>query len=155
MTEIVEVVTYSAEWFHLFEVEKNLIANALGDNLIAIYHIGSTAVPGLSAKPVIDIMPVVKDILMVTKAIPAMEQLGYDYKGEYGIPFRRYFQKGGTTRTHNVHICEEGNPEIDRHLKFRDWMRTHEDDREAYGKMKAELALKFPHDIMKYCLGKE
>lgn len=155
MTETVKIVTYSAEWPHLFEVEKNLIANTLGDNLVDVYHIGSTAVPGLSAKPVIDIMPVVKDILKVTNAITAMEQLGYEYKGEYGIPFRRYFQKGGTTRTHNVHIYEQGNPEIDRHLKFRDWMRTHEDDSDAYGRIKTELALKYHHDIMHYCLGKE
>jgi GNAT superfamily N-acetyltransferase len=85
-----------------------------------------------------------------------MQQRGYESKGEYGIPFRRYFQKGITPyRTHNVHVFEEGNPEIDRHLKFRDWMRIHASDREAYGKLKAELAATYPDDVIRYCLGKE
>ncbi len=155
MTDIVEVVSYRSEWPNLFEIEAKLITNALGNNCMAIHHIGSTAVPELSAKPIIDIIPVVKDILQVTQTIPAMEKLGYEAKGKYGIPFRRYFQKGVTNRAHNVHIFEEGNPEIGRHLKFRDWMRMHVDDREAYGRLKSELALKFPHDIMNYCLGKD
>jgi hypothetical protein len=84
-----------------------------------------------------------------------MEQLRYTAKGEYGISFRQYFQKGIRHRTHNVHVFEQGNPEIERHLKFRDWMRTHDNDRDLYGKLKTELALKFQHDIMNYCLGKD
>lgn len=155
MTDIVEVVAYDAEWPHMFETEAKLIKNALGDNCIAVYHIGSTAVPGLSAKPIIDIVPVVINILHVSQVVSAMEQLGYEAKGEYGIPFRRYFQKGGDRRTYNVHVFEEGNPDIDRHLKFRDWMRTHINDRDAYGVLKTELALKYPNDIMSYCLGKD
>ena len=84
-----------------------------------------------------------------------MEELGYSARGEYGIPFRRFFQKGINPRTYNVHVFEQGNLEIERHLKFRDWMRTHDKDRDLYGKLKAELALKFPDDILNYCLGKE
>jgi GrpB-like predicted nucleotidyltransferase (UPF0157 family)/GNAT superfamily N-acetyltransferase len=155
MTEIVKVVPYDAEWPLMFEAEAKLIQHALGNNCIAIHHIGSTAVSGLNAKPIIDILPVVKDILQVDPAIPAMEKLGYESKGEYGILFRRYFQKSINNRTHNVHVFEQGNPDIERHLKFRDWMRTHSKDREAYGALKAELALKFPNDILRYCLGKD
>ena len=155
MNDIVKVVPYNTEWQHMFEAEAKLIKHALGNNCIDIHHIGSTAVPGLNAKPIIDILPVVKDILQVDHAVPAMEKLGYSAQGEYGIPFRRYFQKAKNNRTHNVHIFEKGNPEIERHLKFRDWMRTHDNDRDLYGKLKAELALKFPHDIDNYCLGKD
>lgn len=155
MADIVEVVPYNHEWPQMFEIEAKLIKNALGDNCIVIHHIGSTAVPGLSAKPIIDILPVVKDILQVDQFNSEMTHLGYDAKGEYGIPFRRYFQKGSDRRTHNVHVFEKGNPEIDRHLKFRDWMRAHSSDRDAYGVLKVELALKYPNDIMNYCLGKD
>lgn len=155
MNNIVEVVAYDTEWPNMFETEAKLIKNALGDNCIAIHHIGSTAVAGLSAKPIIDILPVVKDILQVDQYNSAMINLGYNAKGEHGIPFRRYFQTSCDGRTHNVHVFEKGNPEIDRHLKFRDWMRTNAHDRDAYGVLKIELALKYPNDIMSYCLGKD
>lgn len=155
MIDIVEVVAYNTEWPQMFDEEAKRIKNALGDNCIAIYHIGSTAVSGLSAKPIIDIVPVVTNILRVSEDVSAMEQLGYEAKGEYGIPFRRYFQKGRSQRTHNVHVFEKGNPDIDRHLKFRDWMRMHIKDRDAYAVLKTELALQYPNDMMSYCLGKD
>lgn len=152
---LIEVVPYKNEWPEQFKAEAKLIQRALGDNCLAVHHIGSTSVPSLVAKPIIDMLPVVKDILLVDQVTQAMEQIGYEAKGEYGIPFRRYFQKGNIQRTHNVHIFEEGNSEIARHVKFRDWMREHEDDREAYGRLKTELALKFPYDIKSYSLGKD
>jgi len=152
---MIEVIPYRNEWASMFETEAELIKQALGDNCIAIYHIGSTSVPGLAAKPIIDILPAVKNILQVDQATAEMEQLGYEAKGEYGMPFRRYFQKGGEKRTYNVHVYEEGNSEIERYLKFRDWMIAHPDDREAYGNLKKELALKFPNDILAYCMGKD
>ncbi|WP_131782162.1 bifunctional GrpB family protein/GNAT family N-acetyltransferase [Legionella gresilensis] len=156
MSNIVEVVAYENNWPELFLAEASLIKEALGANCITIYHIGSTAVPGLSAKPIIDILPVVKDISLVGNAVSQMVAIGYCYRGEYGIPFRRYFQKfQGDKRTHHVHIFEVGNSEIDRHLKFRDWMCAHADDREAYAQLKKELALKYPDDILNYCEGKE
>lgn len=153
MPRIIEVVPYNPQWPHMFEAEATLIKKALGDNCIAIHHIGSTSIPGLSAKPIIDILPVVKDILKV-KPEP-MEALGYQAKGEYGIAFRRYFQKGDEIRTHHVHVFEVGDPQIDRHLKFRDWMRSYNDDAKAYAALKSELAIKFPTDILNYCNGKD
>jgi len=152
---IIEVVPYNPKWPQLFEVEAALIKKALGDNCIAIHHIGSTSVPGLSAKPIIDILPVVKDILEVDPRTKLMEDLGYLAKGENGMAFRRFFQKGADIKTHNVHVYEEGDPEINRYIKFRDWMRSHPDDRDAYAKLKVELAAKFPHDILSYCNGKD
>lgn len=151
----IEVVEYDSTWPELFELEAKLIKQALGSNCIEIHHIGSTSIPGLSAKPVIDILPVVRDIQEVDKATKAMEFLGYEAKGEYGIGFRRYFQKDKEIRTHNVHAYQEGDPEISRYLKFRDWMRSHLDDAKNYGNLKLELAKKFPHDILQYCNGKD
>lgn len=155
MTRIIEVVPYRNEWPGMFEAEARLIKQALGDNCIAIHHIGSTAVPGLAAKPVIDLLPVVKSIVQVDQSNAAMQQLGYEARGESGMLFRRYFPKGGDERTHNVHVYEEDNPEIERYLKFRDWMRAHPLDREAYGNLKKEVALKHPHNILDYCMGKD
>lgn len=155
MKKDIEVVPYNLQWPEMFASEAELIKQALGNNCITIYHIGSTSVPGLSAKPIIDMLPVVRDIQEVDKATKAMESLGYEVKGEYGIAFRRYFQKNKNIRTHNVHAYQEGDPEISRYLKFRDWMRSHPDDAKSYAKLKEELAAKFPQDILHYCNGKD
>ncbi len=155
MTNAIEVVHYRNEWLDMFASEAQLIQQALGDNCLMVHHIGSTSVPGLAAKPIIDMIPVVKNILHVDQATAAMEQFGYIAKGEFGMLFRRYFQKRDDERAYNVHVYEEGNPEIGRHVKFRDWMIAHADDREAYGHLKKALAIKFPQDILSYCMGKD
>ncbi len=76
-------------------------------------------------------------------------------KGENGIPGRRYFQKGGDERTHHVHVYQEGNDEIIRHLAFRDYLREHPYAREEYGNLKERLALEFPFDVAAYIDGKD
>ncbi|WBV72346.1 GrpB family protein [Legionella pneumophila] len=151
---LIEVVPYDSNWSIQFLQEAERIKKALSSNCIEIHHIGSTSVPDLAAKPVIDMIPVVLDITKVESANDSMRALGYETKGEYGIPFRRYFQKGGNQRTHQAHVFELGNPEIERHLKFRDWMRTHPEDRDAYARLKQDLARQHPNDITAYCLGK-
>ncbi|MFI4938719.1 MAG: GNAT family N-acetyltransferase [Candidatus Berkiellales bacterium] len=151
MTKVIEVVPYNPKWTEMFDTQAQLIKQALGKNCIAIHHIGSTAVPGLAAKPIIDIIPVVHDIVAVDTATKNMEKLGFVAKGEYGMLFRRYFQK----EEFNIHVFEDGNPVIERHLKFRDWMRTHPEDRDAYAKLKEDLALQYPNDILSYCFAKD
>ena len=151
----IEVIPYDYSWAKNFTTEVKKIRKALDENCIAIHHIGSTSVPGLAAKPILDIVPVVKDITKVDIKNDKMLALGYEARGEYGILFRRYFQKGGNTKTHNVHIFEEGNPEIDRYLKFRDWMQNNPQDREIYSKLKQELAKQYPNDIIAYTIGKD
>jgi GrpB-like predicted nucleotidyltransferase (UPF0157 family)/dihydrofolate reductase len=154
MNKTIEVVPYDPQWLELFATEAELIKSALGDNCVAVHHIGSTSVPGLSAKPIIDMLPVVRDIQAVDQATKAMESLGYEVKGEYGIAFRRYFQKSKDVRTHNIHVYQENDPEISRYLKFRDWMRSHPADAKAYGKLKEELAVT-SQDMLQYCNGKD
>lgn len=153
--ESIEVVPYNHVWPALFSEEADHIKYALGSICIDIHHIGSTSVPSLAAKPIIDIMPVVIDITQVDKYTSQITALGYEAKGEYGILFRLFFHKGKDVRTHNIHIFERGNSEIERHLKFRDWMRYHPYDRDLYADLKKRLAEQFPHDMMSYCLGKE
>jgi GrpB-like predicted nucleotidyltransferase (UPF0157 family) len=155
MTESIKVVSYNPSWPKMFEDESHLIKQALGSNCIEIHHIGSTSVPGLSAKPIIDMLPVVNNILTVDQASKAMEESGYEAKGENGILFRRFFIKRNSVNTHHVHVFEKNSPEIERHLNFRDWMKSHSDDRDAYAKLKILLADKFSNDRMSYILGKE
>ena len=95
------VVDYHPEWAEAFQREAARIAEVLGENMVAIHHIGSTSVPGLCAKPIIDIMPVVRDIGAVDGCNAGFVALGYTPMGEFGIPGRRYFHKGGDERTHS------------------------------------------------------
>ena len=91
------VVDYHPEWAEAFEREAARIAEVLGENMVAIHHIGSTSVPGLCAKPIIDIMPVVRDIGAVDGCNAGFVALGYTPMGEFGIPGRRYFHKAATS----------------------------------------------------------
>ncbi|MBB4822931.1 GrpB-like predicted nucleotidyltransferase (UPF0157 family) [Sporosarcina luteola] len=151
----VEVIPYSNGWPSTFQEEASELKRVFGSELIEIYHIGSTSVIGLSAKPIIDIMPVVKEIARIDSLHEAMRELGYEAKGENGIAGRRYFQKGGNDRTHHVHVYEERSPEIGRHLAFRDYLRAHPAIAKKYGDVKEELAKRYPNDIAAYIKGKE
>ncbi|NLP43909.1 MAG: GrpB family protein [Peptococcaceae bacterium] len=152
----VEVVEYDKQWPILFKEEAQKIKRILGKELIDIYHIGSTAVENLKAKPIIDIMPVVKDITKVDNYNSEFEKLGYEPKGEFGITGRRYFRKGLILRTHQVHIFEISNSkDIARHLAVRDYLRIHPRDAYEYGELKSKLAALYPLDIEAYCAGKD
>jgi GrpB-like predicted nucleotidyltransferase (UPF0157 family) len=139
----------------MFREEAYKLHDIFRGEIVVIHHIGSTSVPGLKAKPIIDIMPAVKDINIVDKYNKAMQDIGYEPKGENGIPGRRYFQKGGDNRSHHVHIYQLGNYEIVRHLAFRDYLRTHPDAKKKYGELKERLAQQFPYDIESYIGSKE
>ncbi|MBM7583952.1 GrpB-like predicted nucleotidyltransferase (UPF0157 family) [Bacillus pakistanensis] len=151
----VEVCSFNANWSSMFKEEAERLNFILRNEIIDIHHIGSTAVPGLNAKPIIDIMPVVKGINTIDKYNEEMKRIGYEPKGENGISGRRYFQKGGDNRSHHVHIYQVGSYEIVRHLAFRDFLRTHPDIRKDYGELKEKLAQQFPYDIESYITGKE
>ncbi|HBY96185.1 MAG TPA: hypothetical protein DEP84_19900 [Chloroflexi bacterium] len=150
------VVPYDLSWVNAFQHEAERLAAIFGDELLSIHHIGSTAVPGLSAKPVIDIMPLVRNLDRVELFNAALINLGYEPLGENGIAGRRYFVKGGDeNRTHNVHLYEPDNPEVARHLDFRDYLRAHPEEAQQYGRLKEMLARQFPHDIFGYMAGKD
>lgn len=153
---IVEVVEFCTQWKQEYEREAEKIKQVLSSELVAVHHIGSTAVEGLMAKPIIDIMPVVKNITLVDNYNAAFEALGYECMGEFGIPGRRYFRKGKDRRTHQIHIFDEANQkDILRHLAVRDYLRAHPEAAQAYGLLKQKLARQFPQDIESYCDGKD
>jgi GrpB-like predicted nucleotidyltransferase (UPF0157 family) len=152
----VEILPYRAEWPALFRAEADRLSGVLGEEMLAIHHIGSTAIPGISAKPIIDILVEVTDIAAVDRYSPALVEIGYTAHGEYGIPGRRFYTKGGDeARTHHLHIFQSGDPEIQRHLSFRDYMLAHPREARRYGLLKEELACKYPADINGYMDGKD
>lgn len=153
----VEVVPPNPTWREEFEAESRRIAVVMGENIVAIHHIGSTAIPGIYAKPVIDFLIEVKDIIETDTQTAAVAALGYEAMGEFGLPGRRYFRKEQPSgiRTHNVHTYETGSPEINRHLAFRDYMIAHPDIAQQYSELKRELAKKYPQDIEGYMDGKD
>lgn len=156
MAQHVVVSAYDPLWKQMYAEEAGLIKKILGGNCVAIFHIGSTAVEGIRAKPVIDIMPVVKDLDMVDRLAGEFEKTGYEYLGEFGIAGRRYLRKGGDERTHQMHIFRQDDTEnIERHLAVREYLQSHEEAARRYGQLKAGLARRYPYDIERYCDGKE
>ena len=156
MPQHITVLNYDPEWPLKYERERKAIAEILDGNSISIYHIGSTSVPGLAAKPIIDMMAVVRSLEKVDDARGKFSELGYECLGEFGIAGRRYFRKGGDERTHQIHIFQADDwNNIGRHLAFRDYMRTHEKERAEYAEIKTALAQRFPYDIDGYCDGKD
>ena len=156
MPQHITVSDYNAQWPLKFSEEKQAISAVLKENCIAIYHIGSTSVKGLAAKPVIDIMAVVRSLERADAVEKDFAEAGYEYLGEFGIPGRRYLRKGGDERTHQIHIFQADDlHNIIRHLAFRDFLRAHAKEREKYAKLKKQLAKDFPYDIDGYCVGKE
>ena len=103
---LVRVADYDPKWPEMFEAEAALVREIIGDNLITIFHIGSTAVPGLKAKPVIDMLPVVRDVEALDGLTREFAAAGYEAMGEFGLPGRRYFRKGGANRTHQLHAYQ-------------------------------------------------
>jgi GrpB-like predicted nucleotidyltransferase (UPF0157 family) len=149
----VEIVDYNPAWPAFYEREKNLILNACGDKVYSIEHIGSTSVPGLGAKPIIDILLGVKVIEDADEIIPSMQSLGYTYKSDFEnvMPYRRYFSKPDSYHVHTVEITGEF---WKRHLLFRDYLRTHDNVRDDYYKLKTGLAVRDWNDRNDYAYAK-
>lgn len=156
MIRKIEVVPYNPNWLKLFRGEADKIAAVLGSEVIAIHHIGSTAIQNICAKPIIDILVVVRGIEKIDESNEKMTELGYQPKGEVGIPGRRFFIKNeDTTRTHHVHIFQTGALEVEQHLNFRDYLVAHPEEAQAYSRLKEKLARKFPEDRESYTEGKD
>lgn len=146
---------YSPEWPLAFQCEAERLAELFGDQLVTVHHIGSTAVPGLAAKPVIDMLPVVRNIEAVDGLSPALEAASYRAWGEYGLPGRRFFTKDREgTRTHNIHVYGEGHGDIVRHVAFCEYLKYHETTRTEYAELKREVYTQHPADISAYNDGK-
>ncbi len=152
------MVPHDPHWRQEFENEANRITDALGSSVVVtVHHIGSTAIPNIYAKPVIDMLLVVHDHAALDAKQAAMEALGYEAFGEFGIPTRRYFRRDNALgdRTHQVHAFEDGSPQIARHLAFRDYMIAHPEAAQVYSDLKRKLAAQHPSDMEAYMDGKD
>jgi len=147
----VELVPHNPRWATRAEAEGRAIAATLGDCLVEVHHIGSTAIPGIHAKPVIDLLPVVTGLAALDARRSAIEALGYDWRGEYGLPDRRYGSKSASgRRLVHMHAYAQGSPEIARHLAFRDYLRAHPDVARAYDREKIRCRALHPEDSHAY-----
>ncbi|MGI4787338.1 MAG: GrpB family protein [Janthinobacterium lividum] len=155
MDEVV-LATYDPSWPVIFLGEAQAIRQALGDVLIGVEHVGSTAIPGLAAKPIIDIVASVTTFAAGTSTIPALEALGYDCRGECGIPGRLFFRKGviDFKRTHHLHLVEAGHEQWNSMRLFRDYLRSHPGEAQRYEALKHTLAERFRDNRAAYTKGK-
>ena len=135
----IELVEYDDAWAERFRSEAAKIRSALGDRARLVEHTGSTAVPGLAAKPIIDITLAVSDSSNEAEYVPALEDAGYVLRIREPDWYEHRVLKPPDMSV-NLHVFSEDCPEIDRMLRFRDWLRTHDDDRVLYERTKRELA---------------
>ena len=135
----VQIEEYDPAWADLFARAASKIRRALGELAIAVEHVGSTSVPGLAAKPIIDVVLVVADSSDEVPYVPPLEAAGYRLQiREPDWHQHRMFK--GTNPNLNLHVFSAGCPEVDSMLRFRDWLRTHDEDRDLYQRAKLELA---------------
>ena len=149
----VRLAPHAEVWHRLFAREEARLRAALGGRVAAVEHVGSTAICGISAKPVIDIAAAVREIADAAACVAPLEALGYEDRGEHGIPGRRYFTRG-EPRTHHLHVVELGGEFWRAHLLFRDHLRRHPRLAKEYEGLKKWLAAEYPEDRGAYTEGK-
>jgi len=148
------VVAYDEAWPSQFEELRARIWPSLADVALAVEHVGSTAVPGLAAKPIIDMTVVTADRTRTGLAIARLGALGYRHRGDLGIEGREALDHPATRPRHNLYVCVDGVPALVNHLRFRDYLRIHSRTARAYGELKQQLAAACGGDIDQYVHGK-
>ncbi len=155
---------YDPTWPDTFEELKDVIERAVGDLALRIEHVGSTSVPGLSAKPVIDLDVVMPSYEALPEIVARLSTLGYMHEGDLGIKGREAFARegrdvprdgrGGEWPSHHLYVCPPDGEGLIRHLAFRDYMRSHPEEVAAYEAVKRRLAEQYPYDAEAYTEGK-
>lgn len=148
------VVDYDPSWPEAFERVHSSVWPVVGDVAVGVEHVGSTAVPGLAAKPIIDVSVVVRAASDVPAAIERLATLGYVHRGNLGVEGREAFESPDGLPAHHLYLCPRDSPGLANHLAVRDHLRTHPDTAREYAELKKQLAERFPHDIDGYADGK-
>jgi GrpB-like predicted nucleotidyltransferase (UPF0157 family) len=143
---VVRLCVYNPEWPVLFEQEKQRLLSVLVGQVLDVQHIGSTSIPGCTAKPILDIAIAVQNFETAFALVPLFESLGYEFRGELGIPRRHYFSIREPRSTHHIHMFEPTHPGYQATLLFRDYLRTHPAAVEQYVALKQSLAQAYPQD---------
>ncbi len=152
----ITVVPYDEKWIIEFERIKNEILSVLYNDIVSIEHIGSTSVPGLWAKPIID-MNIIVENYMLPVVIEKLASIGYIQEGNLGVESREAFKYVDKPylMAHYLYMCPKDSAEHKRQITFRDYLRSHPLDCKKYSEIKIEKSNKFPHDIDSYIKGKE
>lgn len=144
------IVDYDPSWPELFELLREKIAGVVGELALTIEHVGSASVPGLAAKPIIDIDIVIDEHVDPSSIIRRLETLGYAHEGDGGIPGREAFSPPPGGPCHHLYLCSETCPAYLEHILFRDYLRSHPDAATAYGELKKQLAERYRTDRVGY-----
>ena len=160
----IELVEYNPAWAEHFQRLKNIYVDSLGDLLLEVEHVGSTAVPGICAKPHLDIDLVIESYSSFQEVNEALADLGYEHQGDFGVQGREAFRRkdemvpwdGSNSRkySHNLYVCPKDSRELKRHLAFRDHLLGTEECRKRYAELKRRLAKKHRDDREAYTEGK-
>jgi GrpB-like predicted nucleotidyltransferase (UPF0157 family) len=152
----ITVCGYDPEWVARYEAERDLLARVLAPHVVTIEHIGSTSVPGLAAKPIVDIAVAVRTMGALADLRIRLRGLDYRYGGEGRVPNRHFLAKPATSKTangdrrFNLHLTEAWGADYEAHILFRDYLRTHPEIRDAYSALKRQIAAEVVDDITAY-----
>jgi GrpB-like predicted nucleotidyltransferase (UPF0157 family) len=152
----VKVVAHHPKWAEYFGKERQLLFKVMGQKVLDIRHVGSTSIPGMPAKPIVDILAAVRTLDDVEPFTENLIRAGYEDRGNGDVLGRRYFVKGGEDkRTHHLNFCEMNSFFWTSHLAFRDYLEQHTEAAKQYSALKRALAARFPNDRHAYTTGKE
>jgi GrpB-like predicted nucleotidyltransferase (UPF0157 family) len=151
---LIQVVDYNPRWPDQFEELRKRIWPTVSDIALAFEHVGSTAVPGLAAKPVIDLDLVIPSRKCLSSIVTRLDALGYRHQGNLGIEDREAFSTPANQPAHHLYVCPTDSIALGNHLTFRDHLRAHPEDASAYSTLKKQLAQQFAHDADRYVEGK-
>ncbi|ASO21024.1 GrpB-like predicted nucleotidyltransferase (UPF0157 family) [Actinoalloteichus hoggarensis] len=155
MTDSVEIVDHDSRWSSVFEELRTRISRVLGFHSQRVEHVGSTAVPGLAARPIVDLDVVIADERALAPVIGRLRPLGYTHQGDLGVPGREAFTRPPhRPPPHHLYVCTEDSLALARHLAFRDQLRRSTDTAAAYAELKRTLAARHPDDAAAYVEGK-
>jgi GrpB-like predicted nucleotidyltransferase (UPF0157 family) len=150
---VVRLVEYDAQWPALFIAEQERIRDQCRTLMLRLEHVGGTSIPGMCAKPILDIAAGRPRDSSIRDCVAALEKAGYEHRGERGVPGRQYFRRG-LPRAYHVHLVEEAGPLWRDYLAFRDYLRAHPEDARLFAEVKRRLAARFRHDREAYMNGK-
>ena len=165
MNKIIKIENHNPSWSKIFQEIKTVLLSKIAEDILSIEHVGSTSVVGLKAKPILDIDVVIKDDEEIQAlVIKKLKTLGYHHIGNLGITGREAFRKENefvpftkepkNWMAHNFYVCKQGSIGLQNHILFRNYLIANPEAVETYGKLKQDLAEKFPYDIDKYINGK-
>ncbi|MDR7317318.1 GrpB family protein [Brevibacillus nitrificans] len=146
MSSLIVIAEYDPLWIKMFDELCAFVHPIVKDHIIRIEHVGSTSVPGLAAKPIVDMDVVVRTKEDVRSTIRCLAALGYVHEGDLGVSGREAFIPPSSVKWHHLYVCTSDNAAFIKHIRFRDYLRSHPEEAKKYGDLKRELARQYEND---------